>query len=497
MSESGNRGFSCRDRASISERGVRLHLTLAIVLFALIFLSAGVGQSALGVPKPGNFVLAALLATALLALAASFGETRRFWRALFQQVTVRLRTWMAGSPIPINSLDLFLATPTPSLLVDCKTLRIIQSNPAALALYGYTAPAFRCLRVSDLCAKAAHPLDGFNRCLLTGLDGIRGGLAEHLRSDGSALRVETNVQRTSFNGHEVWLITVSDVTARIELAKLLEASEHHHRELIDQSLGMVFTHDLEGNLESVNPAFAQGLGYAENEVIGRNIADFILPEQRAPYAAYLNKIAVVGSDANSAHMLHRNGERRIWEYRNRVRTSADGSQHVMCCAIDVSERRKYEHDLIEQSRKDPLTGCYNRRYFEIFEARATVESHWACVVVDVDHFKQYNDSKGHHIGDLALIDTARFLESLLRGDDAVVRFGGDEFVLLIKHCSEQGIAVLTSRLREAIQHHAPVPISYGIAARARDESLRQTIHRADTAMIEGRAMARAKAPLER
>src|SRR5690606_18169110 len=132
---------------------------------------------------------------------------------------------------------------------------------------------------------------------------------------------------------------------------------------------------------------------------------------------------------------------------NQLRTLADGSREVLCCAIDISERSRNERRLLENSRKDPLTGCYNRRHLDAFQADAEPGAQWACVVVDIDYLKRYNDSHGHRAGDQALVRLARFLDRIVRKDDSLVRLGGDEFVILLRQCDQATLESFATRLQ--------------------------------------------------
>jgi PAS domain S-box-containing protein len=187
-------------------------------------------------------------------------------------------------------------------------------------------------------------------------------LATHRRADGQKLSVETKSQRIRLRGRDVWKVTIIDVTARLDLAHRIEQSERHYRDLVELSLGMVFTHDLEGRLESVNPAFARELGYSCEELAGRKLVEMIAPKGRSAFEQYLSEIVHRRSDSGSAFLVRKDGEERIWDYRNQVQTDEYGHVHVLCFALDVSARRRYERELRAITQKDPLTGCYNRRY---------------------------------------------------------------------------------------------------------------------------------------
>jgi diguanylate cyclase (GGDEF)-like protein/PAS domain S-box-containing protein len=385
--------------------------------------------------------------------------------------------------------SLFLETPIPSLLVDSEFQEIVAANSAVANLYGFALRDLRGLRISKLQPSSAGDSQGDDAVPVS-------GLVRHRRADGSSLWVELSVQKISHAGRAALLIAVVDVTARQQLVRGLEESERHYRELIDLSLGIVFTHDLKGALTLVNPAFARALDFPAEDIVGRNLSEFVVPRQHDAFSQYLLNVGRNGTDAGAVHMLRRDGGELVWEFRNQMRTLADGSREVLCCAVDISERSRNEHRLLEKSRKDPLTGCYNRRHLAAFQTDAKPGASWASVVIDIDHLKRYNDTYGHRAGDQAIVRLARFLERIVRKDDSIVRLGGDEFVILLQQCDPVTLESFAVRLQGALATQETVPFSYGLAMRKNDEELELTIHRADRQMIERRIIERSSIRLD-
>ncbi len=159
--------------------------------------------------------------------------------------------------------------------------------------------------------------------------------------------------------------------------------------------------------------------------------------------------------------------------------------------IDITERKLFEQQLKEITGRDALTGCFNRRYLAELEQRLVAEGlPWGAIVVDIDHFKRYNDEQGHQVGDEALVKVAHFLMRETRAQDAVVRLGGDEFLVLLVGEQADSTAAIAARLREPEHLPSPVPFSLGYAVRRPDESLERTIQRADKRLLEVRARER-------
>ena len=159
--------------------------------------------------------------------------------------------------------------------------------------------------------------------------------------------------------------------------------------------------------------------------------------------------------------------------------------------VDISGRKEQEDALREQSVRDPLTGCFNRRYLQDVDRRlvATTDS-WGCIFIDIDHFKQYNDEHGHQMGDHTLIRMSRFLMRQVRAEEAVVRVGGDEFLIVLEGAEEAHAEMVARRLQLAALRTAPVPFSLGWATRRGEENFQQTMHRADQNLMVVRVIER-------
>ncbi|MFH1176906.1 MAG: sensor domain-containing diguanylate cyclase [Acidobacteriota bacterium] len=153
--------------------------------------------------------------------------------------------------------------------------------------------------------------------------------------------------------------------------------------------------------------------------------------------------------------------------------------------IDISRRKELERQLRELSVRDPLTWTYNRHFLAQLERTLDAETGatWGAIVVDIDHFKEINDRLGHSAGDEVLVRLGRFLVQRVRLEDAIIRTGGDEFLVLLAGVHADSTEEVARRLREVAPVSAPVSFSLGWAMRRRGESVHQTISRADRQLI--------------
>lgn len=259
----------------------------------------------------------------------------------------------------------------------------------------------------------------------------------------------------------------------------------------------IYVTDRDGRVLDANRAFLAMVGVSS------------LDELRASRAADL-VVDVARREAELA-LLHRDGAVRDFEMEIRraggeIRTVIDSATCVTDpetgevfyhgILIDITDRKLLEQRLLDQSLRDPLTGCFNRRYLNEFERRHASGSHpsfsgaWGCIMVDLDYFKQYNDEFGHEAGDAVLNRVARFLMRQTRAEESAVRMGGDEFLLLLDGADNAATEFAARRLQSTADRELLVPFSMGWAAREDGETLERTIARADQSLLKSRGRTR-------
>lgn len=158
----------------------------------------------------------------------------------------------------------------------------------------------------------------------------------------------------------------------------------------------------------------------------------------------------------------------------------------------LTDRQK----LARLSATDPLTGAMNRRSFIQRATHAMSESRQCgaplgLIVLDIDHFKAFNDTWGHNEGDRVLVETAHLVSGLVRAGDAVARWGGEEFVVLLPCCALGAAAQVAEKIRAGIAQAplgrgGPVTVSAGVAAHAPGESFDALVARADAGLYESK-----------
>jgi diguanylate cyclase (GGDEF)-like protein/PAS domain S-box-containing protein len=246
-----------------------------------------------------------------------------------------------------------------------------------------------------------------------------------------------------------------------------------------------------GEILDANPACLEILGITSVEELRHHRAQdlFADPAQRAQEVELL---AREGEVRELELTLRRpdGEERTVLDSCHVMRDAETGQLLYHGILIDISGRKQLESRFHEASLRDPLTGCYNRRFLGEIQKRLSAFETWGTIVVDVDNFKEFNDDFGHQAGDEVLIKVSRFLQLNARSEDAVVRMGGDEFLLLLLGVSAHYVAEVGQRLRLTAAEQDIPSFSLGWATRHGTESLERTIDHADRELLQIRLFER-------
>jgi len=165
---------------------------------------------------------------------------------------------------------------------------------------------------------------------------------------------------------------------------------------------------------------------------------------------------------------------------------------IAILALRVSSEHKYERekalrfskDMEKLSTNDTLTGIYNRRYLENRVNELAKDSDAVCLFIfDIDRFKNINDSLGHAEGDRILINVAKFMRIVFPGMTSI-RFGGDEFLILLKGCASRNIHEMVKAFRKLLLDELSVTISGGVVKYR--GSVDESIARADKLLYEAK-----------
>jgi diguanylate cyclase (GGDEF)-like protein/PAS domain S-box-containing protein len=250
------------------------------------------------------------------------------------------------------------------------------------------------------------------------------------------------------------------------------AAEHEAQEFFrcsfeEAPIGMAII-GLDGCYRRVNDAFCAMLGFSREQLTGQPSERTAHPEDVGADADARRRLLEgdATSDRRERRYLHASGH-VIWADVNlTLIRGADGPPvHFISQVQDVSESRGYQSQLAHVADHDPLTGLLNRRSLEreLGSHAGRVRRYGATgavLMLDLDHFKYFNDTQGHRAGDELIVRIGQALRSRLRDSDVVARVGGDEFVLLLPSGDKEETQNVAAALLETVRDEA-LPVLQG------------------------------------
>ncbi|MBB3224721.1 sensor domain-containing protein [Pseudoduganella umbonata] len=289
-----------------------------------------------------------------------------------------------------------------------------------------------------------------------------------------------------------------DISDRVEREKQIRESERRFRETIGITPAGYVLVNGGGIIEDVNPALCQLSGHAREELVGKAVASFLADGDAS---AALN-LRQTGHRVHALEtvLLHRQGHRVYALVNQTIEVDADGQPRSLTAFItDITERKHAEARLEEMATRDTLTGLPNRAWINRrvgdMLGGPHHETYTTVFFIDLNRFKEVNDSLGHATGDRLLQQVGERLQSCMRPGDVVARLGGDEFVVAASCAGRDAAAAIAQRLLATLALpfytdglEMRVGASIGISlARPGAMSTEQLFEKADTAMYKAKA----------
>ena len=327
------------------------------------------------------------------------------------------------------------------------------------------------------------------------LDGLstygRGSVRSRQRTDGSVV----------IEG------ALADITELHEAQTSLSRSEKRSRLLAENAWEVIWTMAMDTKITYVSPAVERVRGITPDEAKNQSLEEIHPPESAARVADYYQRV-FAAVEAGAAPPAFR-GELEYYRKDGSIMTGElqviphrDATGQVIeliGVTRDISERKAFEAELRNLAVTDALTGVWNRRQgTELLAADLSARrpgQALSLLMLDIDHFKAINDTFGHQAGDHVLIEIASRLRRSLRGNDMVARWGGEEFIVLLRDCALPDAQRLAEDIRAAI---AEVPfgalgsltVSIGAAEIRANEDLTSWLGRADQALYRAKRAGR-------
>ena len=411
------------------------------------------------------------------------------------------------------------------LVVDDGGL-ILRASAACFPLLGYLPEELQGQRLEVLVP--AHVTDHVEkRASFAGARASRSmGAGKRLsarRKDGSLVPVDIALSPVEVSGRRYVVASVRDMSEQHRLSSVLRLQAL----ALDSAANGVVITDRDGIVTWANPAFSRMTGYPLEEIVGKHTRVLKSGVHDAGFYGALWDVVLAGK-IWSGEIVNRRRDGSVYREEQTITPVVDASgevTHFIAIKQDVTGRHeaadalRQAHEelkarmtqieelnraLQEEAVRDPLTGLFNRRYFEATMERETArlarESGTTCLVVlDLDHFKQLNDTHGHAAGDAVLEHVGGLLRGAVRASDIPCRFGGEEFVIALLGAPLELGAARAESVRRALAQRpiatsgaaVAVTASFGVALHdPRLGTLSQALEAADRALYEAKRAGR-------
>jgi diguanylate cyclase (GGDEF)-like protein/PAS domain S-box-containing protein len=318
------------------------------------------------------------------------------------------------------------------LLIDPESGAIIDANRAAARFYGYTEDTLRAMKLSDINVLAKDEI--YSEMQLALNERRNYFIFRHRLAGGEERMVEVHSSAIETREGILLFSIVFDVTDRKQAEASLRLASMVYQ---NSSEAMVVT-TTDDVIMAVNPAFTKVTGYAAEEAIGRH-ANLVRSWRTdlETRKAIRRTVEATGTWTGEVWSKRKDGEEILCRVTINSVQDDDGKMNRLVCQFsDITHQKESDELIWRQANFDALTGLSNRSMFQDRLDQALKKAQRdgtsvALLVLDVDGFKEVNDTLGHRIGDKLLQAAAQRLLHCVRDSDTVARVGGDEFAIIV------------------------------------------------------------------
>jgi diguanylate cyclase (GGDEF)-like protein/PAS domain S-box-containing protein len=353
---------------------------------------------------------------------------------------------------------LFDSNPLAMWVFERKTLRFLAVNEAASRQYGFSSREFLTMTIADI--RSEEDLPALSEAIAKPIHAPQEATVwRHRKKNGAIIDVEIIGHDLYFHGIEAELVAARDISERKRSEEMLHNSENKYRVLFEDSADANWLMDEKGFLDC-NSAALRMFGYSAG-------AEMMHPSDISPLKQPDGTSSRVAAEEKIAAAFRNGTERFEWLHQRQnndvfpaevclTALTLSGQPRLLATVRDITDRKVAEERIQYLALYDALTGLPNRTLLQDRLAKALAaarrqEDKVALLFLDLDRFKDINDSLGHSVGDLLLQGVAERLKAWGREQDTVARLGGDEFLIMITHVKNTpDAAVAAERLMDAM-----------------------------------------------
>ena len=401
--------------------------------------------------------------------------------------------------------NMFNNSPVVHLIMDINTGKIIDANKAAEKFYGYTRKELTDMNITDiaLADEEEHRkfrLDVYNR----GAENPTVKIINHKLKNDEVRRVELTIAPIEIDDKKYLINSVEDITEKIFYENSLKSSVEFFKILSENIPSIIgLYHE---KIVYMNPFGLKILGYTEETIKGLSLLDLVETRKEEKLLLSENiKRRLNGEQFESKYTLKvkKKSGKTFWGEIISTTIFFKNAWTGLVIIADVSDRVVNELKLLKEkdvfkelSELDGLTDIPNRRSFdaklEYYLSNTLLKNlKFSLIMLDIDHFKEINDTFGHQAGDAVLSELASLIKENIRKDDFFARFGGEEFMIILNGSGIKNALEFAEKLRSKIELHnfsinSGVKCSFGVTACKSGDTADIIIKSADNALYKAK-----------
>jgi len=286
------------------------------------------------------------------------------------------------------------------------------------------------------------------------------------------------------------------------ILKRMQGKSNYLESILQDSTDIIFTTDIDGHIFKFNKGSENHFGYTQIEIVGKPLKFLFANEDDA--LKLLNSIQVSNRAINEeTPMRTKRGDSILLDISiSRMNSDSGSNIGFVVTARDITEKKKLENELILKNEllnklaiTDELSGLFNSRHFydqlnkELARLYRNPQRRLSLIMLDIDHFKDYNDTQGHQAGDTVIHSMGQVINLCIRKDlDSGYRYGGDEFGTILPDTDKQDALIVAERIQHQFKafKYGKTSLSIGIAEFIQGDTAETLVKAADNGLYQSK-----------